>query len=423
MDLLMPPLGASVDKGTISNWLKSVGDSVAAGEPLFEVETDKTTLEIEAARDGVLVEIRVGQGEEADSGMTVGILQVAGEEVTERSQEPVPSKPPVALKQAGSAAPVAGVSQAGPVKMTDPFDPGPARVNFGLATLPDGRKISPLARRLAVQQAVDVTSLSGSGPNGRIVAADIRNGAQPPVTPVAPSITNFSAYADVPSREIALDRMRAVIAERLTAAKREVPHFYIATDIEIDRLLKLRADLQEAHDTKITINDFLITAMARAIRRVPAANMIWADDRLLQFDRVDLGVAVAVPGGLITPVIRSADTKSLVTIAREARELAARARDHRLAPGEYSGGVATLSNLGMYGVGRAQAIINPPQSVIAAVGAAERWAKETEDQQVRFVTRIAVSLSVDHRVVDGATASEVLGIMKKSIENPLSLVG
>lgn len=415
MDLLMPPLGASVDRGAISNWLKAVGDTVSAGEPLFEVETDKTTLEIEAARDGVLVEIRVRQGEVAETGRTVGILRVEGE-----AETPGPADP-----QASVAPDTASAPPAPPAIPSDPFDLGPARVNFGSATLGGGKKITPLARRLAVQHSVPLDSVTGSGPNGRIIAADIRQHLpQPQAATVLPAVsaTDLSAYSYVPFREVPLDRMRTTIASRLAAAKREVPHFYIAADIEIDRLLALRSQLNEVHDSKFTINDFLIAAMARAIGRVPAANMIWADDRLLQFDRVDLGIAVAVPGGLITPVIRSADTKSLRMLAQEVRDLTVRAKERRLSPDEYQGGVASLSNLGMYGVARAQAIINAPQALIAAVGTAERVPKEAPDGAFLFVTRIAVSLSVDHRVLDGATAAEVLKTMKNLIETPLGLL-
>jgi pyruvate dehydrogenase E2 component (dihydrolipoamide acetyltransferase) len=366
----------------------------------------------------VLVEIRVREGEEASTGATVGILQVDGEptpailpDAGQLRQEAIETRQ---IVQEDTCPPV-------PPASVDFFGPVPRRVDYGRSSSAGAAKITPLARRLAAQFGVDVGTLTGSGPRGRIVAADVPQHGQAAVSPVAPA-TDLTAYAGVPHRDVPLDRMRTIIASRLTAAKREVPHFYIGCDVVIDRLQRVRLELQDAHGTRLTINDFLIVAMARAIHRVPSANAVWADGRLLQFDRVDLGVAVAMPGGLITPVIRSADTKSLIAIAGEARDLATRARDRRLSPDEYQGGVATLSNLGMYGVTRAQAIINAPQALIAAVGAAERVATEAADGAVVFVTRIALNLSVDHRVLDGATAAEVLKIMKNSIESPLSLL-
>jgi pyruvate dehydrogenase E2 component (dihydrolipoamide acetyltransferase) len=298
--------------------------------------------------------------------------------------------------------------------------------NFGPARIAGGVTVTPLARRLAGENGIDLSRIAGTGPHGRIVARDVEaNIAQAPTPSIAagPSSSDILAlYRDVPFEEVPLDGMRKTIAARLTQAKQTIPHFYLTADVTIDALLKLRAEANAAGEGtyRLSVNDFVIKALALALRRVPAANAIWANDRILRFARADIGVAVALEGGLMTPVIRSADEKSLSAISNEMRSLAERARDRKLRPEEYQGGVSAISNLGMYGVRDFSAIINPPQSTILAVGAAQRRPVEADDGSVRFESQVTVTLSCDHRVVDGATGAQVLAAFKTLMEKPLT---
>jgi pyruvate dehydrogenase E2 component (dihydrolipoamide acetyltransferase) len=291
--------------------------------------------------------------------------------------------------------------------------------------------VTPLARRLAGENGIDLSRITGSGPHGRIVARDVesRIARAPASAPAAgPSASDIlPLYRDVPSEEIPLDGMRKTIAARLTEAKQTIPHFYLTADIGMDALLKVRAEANAAAPKqdgepayKISVNDFVIKALALALKRVPAANAIFAQDRTLRFQRADIGVAVALEGGLITPVIRAADEKSLSAISNEMRSLAERARDKKLKPEEYQGGVSAISNLGMYGVRDFAAIINPPQSSILAVGATQRRPVETDDGGLRFESRMTVTLSCDHRVIDGALGAQLLAAFKVLMERPLT---
>lgn len=424
MELFMPHLGASVEKGTIRNWFKGVGDTVRAGEPLFEVETDKTSLEIEAVADGTLTEVRVAEGEEAQVGSVIGIID-AGDGKSAVPPAPVveTQKSPVAVPQP-AATPIRNDRPAGTVAL-EPFNDvrSPER-NFGPAQLRNGAKVTPLARRLAAERGVQLDSVAGSGPRGRIGARDILSSATGAGSAVLPVTQAFdsSVFANVPYREIPVDRMRSAIASRMTQAKRDIPHFYISADVNVDRLLACRADLQAAHGTRITINDFLLRALALTLQQMPEANRVWAGDRLLQFDRVDLGVAVAIEGGLVTPVVRDVAGRPLIDLAAETSAMVERARLRKLSPTELEGGVASLSNLGMFGVDTAQAIVNPPQAFIVAVGRARRIATEQPDGSVGFVSAMNISLSGDHRVMDGAIAASLLRIIADSIENPFKIL-
>jgi pyruvate dehydrogenase E2 component (dihydrolipoamide acetyltransferase) len=298
--------------------------------------------------------------------------------------------------------------------------------NFGLATLPGGAKVTPLARRLAAERGLDLRALQGSGPQGRVVAEDVRRA--PVAAPAASAMASGASAAQVkaqypstPYSEVPLDAMRKVIARRLTESKQTVPHFYLSADYNVEALLAVRQQVNAAKGVKVSVNDLVVKAYAMALQKVPAANVAFAEDRLLQFTRSDVGVAVAVPGGLVTPVVRSADTKSVLDISAEIAGLAARGRDRKLKPDEYTGGSATVSNLGMYGVRNFSAIVNPPQATILAVGAAERRPVEGADGSVRFASTITVTLSVDHRAVDGAVGGELLRALRNIIENPISL--
>jgi pyruvate dehydrogenase E2 component (dihydrolipoamide acetyltransferase) len=421
MNVLMPQLGETVTEGTIAKWYKSVGDTIAAGDVLFEIETDKTSMEVPALAGGILAEIRAQKGQTVPVNAVVCIITADGKvpaDAGAAAAAPAPAKSaPAAAPAATAAAPAPQPVAAAPARRDiDPFNSvqSPAK-NFGKATLPSGAKITPLARRLAAEAGVDLGTLQGSGPHGRIVAADIKR-ARPAQAVAAPTAAG-NAY-----REIPLDGMRRTIAKRLVESKQTVPHFYLSTDVSVEALLALRQQINALAPKRISVNDFIVKAYALALQKVPAANAIWAEDKLLQYERSDIGVAVAIEGGLITPVVRSADVKSLATISAEIADLAKRARERKLKPAEYQGGTGTVSNLGMYGIRQFSAIVNPPQATILAVGAAERRPEEAADGSVRFASKLTVTLSVDHRVVDGAVAGELLAAFRTIVEAPLSLL-
>jgi pyruvate dehydrogenase E2 component (dihydrolipoamide acetyltransferase) len=425
MNVLMPQLGETVAEGKITKWFKKVGDQVAVGDVLFEIETDKTSMEVPSMDAGPLTEIKVQEGETVPVSSVVAVIGGAGGAA---------AAPPDDAKVSGAPAatpttPAPGPAQAAaPVKRElDPFNAvkSPEK-NFGPATV-GGAKVTPLARRLAAEKGVDLTKVKGSGPHGRIVAADIASAGPAPAPAAAGAAMATGAtadqvialYKDVPYREVQLDGMRRTIAKRLLESKQTVPHFYLTAEVEIEELLALRKKIN-ANGTKISVNDFVVRAYALALQRVPEANAVWAEDRVLQFEHSDVGVAVSVEGGLFTPVVRKAETKSLSAISAEIKELAGRAKERKLKPAEYQGGSAAVSNLGMYGVREFSAIVNPPHATILAVGAGERRPVETEDGGVRFVSKMTVTLSVDHRVVDGALGAQLLAAFKAIVENPLS---
>jgi pyruvate dehydrogenase E2 component (dihydrolipoamide acetyltransferase) len=436
MDVLMPQLGETVAEGTITHWFKAVGDKVAAGDNLFEIETDKATMEVPATTAGELKEIRVGVGAIAPVGAVVAVI----EDGSGAAAAPRASAPSVPATRAPVRAPAAVSPQQAPAARPIALDPfrevrTPER-NFGPARLAGGIVVTPLARRLAGEAGIDLARIAGSGPHGRIVARDveqavggvsIKAGAPAP----GPNAAQIKAlYAEQPFEEVPLDGMRRTIARRLTEAVQTIPHFYLTADVDLVRLLALRADANAAAPTdkdgtpafRLSVNDFVVKALALALQRVPAANAAWADDRILRFKHSDVGVAVALEGGLITPVVRAAEAKSLAAISAEARELAGRARARKLKPNEYQGGSSAVSNLGMYGVREFTAIINPPHATILAVGAAQRRPVETADGGVRFASQMTVTLGCDHRVVDGALGAELLAAFKALIEKPVGML-
>jgi len=428
MDVLMPQLGETVSSGKITTWFKKIGDRVAPGDNLFEIETDKTSMEVPATSAGTLTEIRVGDGVEAPVGAIVAVI--AGVEAPAAPLHAPIHRPPASAK-------------------LDPFHEvrSPLK-NYGPAKLGNGAAITPLARRLAAEEGIDTASIAGSGPRGRVVKQDIAalvakqmGKAVPAKTlsaapPGAPLIASASAeqvkalYRDRPFEEIALDPMRRAIARRLLEAKQTIPHFYLVAEYEIDALLALRKQANAAAPMnengapafKLSVNDFIVKAFALALQRVPIANAVWAEDRVLRLKSSDIGVAVAIEGGLITPVVRDAETKSLAAISSEVKRLAARARDRKLQPAEYQGGVSTVSNLGGHGVREFSAIINPPQATILAVGGTRRQPVETADGGIKFVSALTVTLSCDHRVVDGAVGAELLEELRGFIEAPVRIV-
>ena len=403
----MPQLGETVAEGKVTVWYKAVGDTVVAGDNLFEIETDKTSMEVPATTAGVLAEIRVAAGATVPVGSVVAVI----------------------ADQRVAPAPVAAASK-------PPFDAfesvrTPER-NFGPA-MRNGIAVTPWARRLAAETGVELAAVAGSGPSGRIVGQDVRDAArqvtavQIPVLKAAadPAAGDIKAlYADVPFVEIPLDNMRRTIALRLLEAKQRIPHFYLTMDVALGQLLALRGETnaKSGDGLKLSISDFVIRAMALALQKVPDANAVWAHECILRFEHSDVAVAVAVPGGLLTPVIRHAEAKSLGAISSELKALSERARGKGLQPTDYRGGSITISNLGMYGVREFSAIINPPQSAILAVGAVERRAVEAADGSVRFESLMTVTLSCDHRVIDGVLGAQLLSAFKLAMEAPAQLL-
>jgi pyruvate dehydrogenase E2 component (dihydrolipoyllysine-residue acetyltransferase) len=429
----MPQLGETVTEGKITKWFKAAGDAVKPGDNLFEIETDKTSMEVPATSTGTLVEVRFLVGEVAKVGAVVAIISGAGEVLAKTSSAAPAPKAPATPPRA--AAPMQ-VTQATPTPRGIPMDPfrevhSPER-NFGPAKLASGAFTTPLARRLAGERGIDLSRLSGSGPHGRVVARDVEMAAPhgAAMATGASAAQVKALYEGIAYEEVPLDSMRRTIAKRLIEAKQTIPHFYLTADIEIGRLIAMReeanaaapADKNGAPVFKLSLNDFIIKAWAVALQRIPAANAVWAEDRILRFTHSDIGVAVALEGGLITPVIRNAETKPLTAISAEIRDLAERARAKKLKPTEYQGGTSAISNLGMYGVREFAAIINPPHATILAVGASRRAAVEAQDGSVKFVSRMTVTLSCDHRVVDGALGAELLAAFKGLLEKPVTFL-
>jgi pyruvate dehydrogenase E2 component (dihydrolipoyllysine-residue acetyltransferase) len=440
MNVLMPQLGETVAEGKITKWFKSAGDAVKPGDNLFEIETDKVSMEVPSTTAGVLSEIRVPAGDVAPVGAIVAVIS-DGAGAAASAAAGAPPKASVSPTRAAAPPPAPAPPQAAPTP-AGPLDPffevrTPAR-NYGPARLPGGTRVTPLARRLAGEAGIDLGSLVPSGPHGRIVARDVETvkaakpaaAAPPAPSPVrAPSADAVMAlYRDTPFEQVPLDGMRKTIAARLVQAKQTIPHFYLTADVEIGRLLALREEANAAAPKdregnpafKLSVNDLIIKAWAAALQRVPAANAVWAEDRLLRFKHSDIGVAVSIEGGLLTPVIRQAEQKTLSAISNEMKALAARARERKLKPDEYQGGSSAISNLGMYGVREFSAIINPPQATILAIGAARRQAVEREDGGVGFASVMSVTLSCDHRVVDGALGAGLLAAFKGFVEQPVT---
>jgi len=430
MNILMPQLGETVTEGTLTSWSKAVGDTFEPGDVLFEIETDKTSMEIPATCAGTLTEILVQAGTLVDVGTVVAVIaEAAGTEAPAAESAPpaAPAKAAAAAAAPAAAAPAASrpAAAASPDKM------------FGAAKLANGTEITPLARRLAADAHVSVETLKGSGPAGRIVGKDVSPGAGAGAAPArAPQSSGASSesikalYAGVGFERVPLDGMRRAIARRLTESKQTIPHFYLTMPILLDPLTALRASLNAAAESKaagakavkLSVNDFVIKAAGAALMRVPAANAVWAEDCVLRFRQADISVAVAVDDGLFTPVLRAVDTTDIYSLSSEMKRLATRARDHALLPAEYQGGSLSISNMGMYGVAQFAAIVNPPQAAILAVGAATRVASEAADGSVRFVSQMTVTLSCDHRVIDGSVGAQFLTAFKAAMENPAELI-
>jgi pyruvate dehydrogenase E2 component (dihydrolipoamide acetyltransferase) len=377
----------------------------------------------------VLSEIRVVAGEIAPVGAIVAVIADGSKAQT----SPPAAAPAPAAKKPIAEPTVQTRRESGPIKLDPFFEVRTPERNFGPARMPGGTTVTPLARRLAAEGGIDLSRTQGSGPHGRIVARDIENAPRPSRATLVEgrgAAEIKALYADDSYQEVPLDGMRRTIAARLTQAIQTIPHFHLTADVAVDRLIALREEANSAAPKdkdgnpafKLSLNDFVIRALALALQRVPAANSVWAGDRILRFKHSDIGVAVALDGGLITPVLRAAETKSVSTISSEMRELASRAKEKRLAPSDYQGGTAAISNLGMYGVREFSAIIKPPHATILAVGAARRQAVERDDGGVAFASFMSVTLACDHRVLDGALGAELLATIKTFMELPVTML-
>lgn len=432
-EILMPALSPTMEEGTLAKWLVKEGDTVNSGDLLAEIETDKATMEFEAVDEGVIGKILIPEGSEGVKVNTaIAVLLADGE-----SADDIGSAP--------AAAPAAAASDAGAAEAPKADAPAPSAAPAAPAT-GDGKRVfaSPLARRIAADKGVDLTTLTGSGPHGRIVKADVEGASEsaPASAPAAAPAAAFApAAAPAPAApsadaiarmyegreftEVKLDGMRKTIAARLTEAKQTIPHFYLRRDIKLDALLKFRSQLNkqlESRGVKLSVNDFIIKAVANALQQVPDANAVWAGDRVLKMQASDVAVAVAIEGGLFTPVLQDADMKSLSALSAQMKDLAARARDRKLAPQEYQGGSFAISNLGMFGIDNFDAIVNPPHAGILAVGTGVKKPVVGDDGELTVATVMSVTMSVDHRVIDGALGAELLAAIVENLENPVAML-
>ncbi|KPP87247.1 MAG: pyruvate dehydrogenase complex dihydrolipoamide acetyltransferase [Rhodobacteraceae bacterium HLUCCA08] len=435
-EILMPALSPTMEEGTLAKWLVKEGDTVNAGDLLAEIETDKATMEFEAVDEGVIGRILVEEGTEGVKVNTpIALIGEAGEDMSGAAASSGAAAP--------SSAPAAAPEEA--AKTADEAAAEPAAAPP--APRKDGDRIfaSPLARRIAADKGLDLAQIRGSGPHGRIVKADVEGASARPqpaaasaetpakaapapagAMPTGPSADQvLKMYQGRDTQEVALDGMRRTVAARLTEAKQTIPHFYLRRDIRLDALLKLRSELNtqlEGRGVKLSVNDFIIKACANALQQVPEANAVWAGDRILRLKPSDVAVAVAVEGGLFTPVLQDAHMKSLSALSAEMKDLATRARDRKLAPHEYVGGSFAISNLGMYGIDDFDAVINPPHGGILAVGAGAKRPVVGADGELTVATVMTATLSVDHRVIDGALGAQLLAAIVENLETPMTML-
>ncbi len=446
--ILMPALSPTMETGNLVKWFVAEGDRVSAGDVIAEIETDKATMEVEAVDEGVIGKIIIpgGTGDVAVN-TPIAMLLEDGEEkaaleeaapapavqsspVTPASPPATPTSPPAIPAQAGSQNELPASGKPGlDSRLRGTDGEKSADGKEGTATKTSRIFASPLARRIAADKGLDLARITGTGPNGRIVKADVEAAPRVEAAPAKAALPALAPsdiaalYAPGSFIEEPLNSMRATIARRLTEAKRDVPHYYLSVDCKLDTLLGARKRLNERlENTRISVNDFIIRAAALALMNVPDANAAFAGDRLLKFNNADIAVAVAIDGGLITPIIRNAQNKSLSEISREAKELAGRAREMKLMPDEYEGGSFTISNLGMMGIKNFTAVINPPQAAILAVGAGEKHAIIADDGSIIAATMMSVTLSCDHRVIDGALGARLLAEFKTFIEDPVMML-
>lgn len=413
----MPKLADTMTEGTLVKWRKKIGDKVSTGDVVADVETDKATMEMESFDDGILHEFLVKEGEKVAIGSKLAVLLSKGE------QAPAPGSLPPQAPAAKTAAPAA--ASAGPAPAASA--PAGGGATGSAARSAGGRvKSSPLARKIAAERGIDISSLGGTGPGGRIVAKDVQTAQARPAAAVSGAAPIAYATAGEGDQVTALSGMRRVIAERLLASKTQIPHFYLHLEVDAGPLMKMRAQLNAGSETaggvKLTVNDFILKAVVAAAVKVPAVNASFAGDSVIQFASVNLSVAVAVDDGLVTPVVRNANTKSLKDISEAVKDLATRARGKKLKPDEYQGGTITVSNLGAFGIEFFDAIINPPQAAIVSVGAILKKPVVGPNDTIVVGQRLAIGLSADHRVVDGAVAASYLAEIKRLVESPALLL-
>ncbi len=431
-EILMPALSPTMEEGTLAKWLVKEGDAVKSGQIIAEIETDKATMEFEAVDEGTVGRILIAEGSAGVKVNTpIAVLLDEGEDASALTSS--------AASGGSSAAKTEAKPKDEPVQAVVAPAPIPAPVVSGARVF-----ASPLARRIAKEKGLDLAAVKGSGPHGRIVRADVETakpGAAPVAAAAAPAAapapakaavaagmapeTVLKMYADRDFTEVALDGMRRTIAARLTEAKQTIPHFYLRRDVKLDALMAFREQLNkglESRGVKLSVNDFIIKACAVALQAVPDANAVWAGDRILKLKPSDVAVAVAVEGGLFTPVLRDADKKTLSVLSAEMKDLANRAKTKKLAPHEYQGGSFAISNLGMMGIENFDAVINPPHGAILAVGAGVKKPVVLADRSVGVATVMSMTLSVDHRVIDGALGAAFLKVVVESLENPISML-
>ncbi|WP_300014782.1 pyruvate dehydrogenase complex dihydrolipoamide acetyltransferase [uncultured Roseobacter sp.] len=431
IEILMPALSPTMEEGTLAKWLVKEGDTVSSGDIMAEIETDKATMEFEAVDEGTIGKILVAEGTEGVKVNTpIAVLLEDGE-----SADDIKTAAPEAAQAADAG------NEAAPAASEAPAIPAAGSTPAPQAA--DGTRIfaSPLARRIAADKGLNLADIKGSGPHGRIIKADVEGASATP-KPAAASTPAAAPAAAAPAtgpaadavmamydgrdyEEISLNGMRKTIAARLTEAKQSIPHFYLRRDIELDALLKFRGELNkqlESRSVKLSVNDFIIKACALALQSVPDANAVWAGDRMLKLKPSDVAVAVAIEGGLFTPVLKDAEMKSLSALSAEMKDLAGRARDRKLAPHEYQGGSFAISNLGMFGIDNFDAVINPPHGAILAVGAGAKKPIVGKDGELAVATVMSVTLSVDHRVIDGALGAKLLQAIKENLENPMTML-
>ena len=447
IELKMPALSPTMEEGTLAKWLVKEGDEVKSGDILAEIETDKATMEFEAVDEGTVAKILVPEGSEGVKvGAPIAILAGEGEDASSAAgaapkadtAPPAPPKAPPAPKpdQTPKAPPPPQAAVETPPASSAPVSPSPQPS----PARGEGERVkaSPLARRLAQAQGIDLSTLQGSGPGGRIVRADVDAAAgrgpaaapQPGAAPAAaPAVATHAVMPGpieqaIPHEAIKLSNVRKTIARRLTESKQQIPHIYLTVDIQLDALLKLRGELNAglaSRNIKLSVNDLLIKALAAALIEVPECNVAFAGDQLLKYSRADISVAVSIPAGLITPIIVDAASKGVSAISTEMKDLAARARDGKLQPQEYQGGTASLSNMGMYGIKQFEAVINPPQAMIMAIGAGEKRPYVINDS-LQIATVMSATGSFDHRAIDGADGAKLMQAFKRLVENPLGML-
>ena len=422
----MPALSPTMEEGTLAKWLVKEGDTVSSGDLLAEIETDKATMEFEAVDEGKIAKILISEGSEGVKvGTVIAIIAEEGEDLAEAAQNDAAAPKADAKPKAEAAASAAPAA-----------DPAPAAKADAAPAQQDGKRVkaSPLARRIAEQSGIDLASLKGSGPNGRVVKADLEGAekgapraaqatapAAAAPTPVAPATAQDFG---IPHEVVKLSGMRKTIARRLTESKQQVPHIYLTVDVQLDKLLKLRSELNAGlagRGVKLSVNDLLIKALGVALVQVPECNVQFAGDQMLQFKRADISVAVSIPGGLITPIVTEADSKSVSAISTAMKDLASRAKDGKLAPQEYQGGTASLSNMGMFGIKQFEAVINPPQGMIMAIGAGEKRPFVVDDA-LQIATVMSATGSFDHRAIDGADGARLMQAFRELVENPLGML-